>query len=441
MAGLVTFGGGSALAAWSSTPDRLTAARAVMGIGAAALMPCTLSILTNVFSGERDRARAIGIWSGTAGLGVAIGPILGGFLLVHYWWGAVFLINVPIALAGLIATIFLVPNSRSPSPRAADPIGVVLSMLGLGTLLWGIIEAPARGWRSPPVIAALVGSVVLIGLFVVWERHTDHPLLPMQFFGNRRYSAAIASLALVLFALLGLFFLVTQYLQFSLGFSPLKTGLGLAPLALILLVAAPSSVLLARRFGSKPVVAGGLALIAVGLGMLSRTTVHSTYADCLLWFAVIGAGVGLTLAPSTESVMGSLPSSDAGVGSATSDTSMQIGGALGVGVLGTVLNLRYQDIVSSLLAHHAVPAAIERIILGSLGGALAVADRIPGSSGDALAAAANRGFVSGMDLGFTVAAAVVALAGVIVLVALPNRPPKEPDLLSSGIGDDASVPS
>jgi hypothetical protein len=228
-------------------------------------------------------------------------------------------------------------------------------------------------------------------------------------------------LALVLFALLGLFFLVTQYLQFCLGFSPLKTGLGIGPIALVLLVVAPSSVLLARRFGTKPVVASGLAFIAVGLGLLSRTTVHSTYGDCLPWFALIGVGVGLTLAPSTESVMGSLPREDAGVGSATSDTSMQIGGALGVGVLGTALNIRYQDFMTPLLAHQSIPASIDRLILGSLGGALAVADHLPGNSGDALAEAARRGFVSGMDLGLIVAAVVVGIAGLVVLAALPNR--------------------
>ena len=391
-----------------------------MGVGAAALMPCTLSILTNVFTGERDRARAIGIWSGTAGLGVAIGPILGGFLLVHYWWGSVFLINVPIALGGLVAAAFLVPNSRNPNFKRADPVGTVLSMVGLGALLWAIIEAPNRTWTSPPILAAFVGAVLVIGAFVLWERHIDHPMLPMQFFANRRYSAAIASLALVLFALLGLFFLVTQYLQFCLGFSPLETGLGLAPIALVLLVGAPSSVFLARRFGTKPVVAGGLLLIAVGLGLLSHTTVHTTYRECLPLFALIGLGVGLTMAPSTESVMGSLPKDDAGVGSATSDTSMQIGGALGVGVLGTVLNFRYQAFMTPLLAHQSIPADIDKVILGSLGGALAVAQHVPGSAGTALAEAARRGFVAGMDLGFIVASAVVALAGLIVLVALPN---------------------
>jgi len=428
MGGLVVFGAGSALAAWSPTPDRLTAARAVMGVGAAALMPCTLSILTNVFTTDRDRARAIGIWSGSAGLGVAIGPILGGFLLVHYWWGSVFLINVPIALIGLVASAFLVPNSKNPVAKRADPIGAALSMVGLGLLLWAIIEAPNRTWTAPAILAAFLAAVVIIGAFVAWERHIDHPMLPMQFFANRRYSAAIASLALVLFALLGLFFLITLYLQFCLGFSPLKTGLGLAPIALVLLVAAPSSVVLARRFGTKPVVAGGLTLIAVGLGLLSHTTVHSTYRDCFPWFALIGLGVGLTMAPSTESVMGSLPRDDAGVGSATSDTSMQIGGALGVGVLGTVLAFRYHALMVPLLAHQSIPAGIEQLVLGSLGGALAVAQHIPGPAGTALAQAARRSFVSGMDLGFVVAASVVALAGLIVLLALPNRaPPQETD--------------
>ncbi|HXX88902.1 MAG TPA: MFS transporter [Acidimicrobiales bacterium] len=422
MGGLVVFGAGSALAAWSGSPDRLTAARAVMGVGAAALMPCTLSILTNVFVAERDRARAIGFWSGTAGLGVAIGPILGGFLLVHYWWGSVFLINVPIALAGLVAAAFLVPNSKNPSAKRADPVGAVLSILGLGLLLWAIIEAPNRSWTSPVTLGAFAGAAVLVGAFVVWERHSDHPMLPMRFFANRRYSAAIGSLALVLFALLGLFFLLTQYLQFCLGFSPLKTGLAIGPVALVLLVVAPLSVVLVRRLGTKPVVSGGLLLVAVGLGLLSRTTVHDTYRDALPDFIMMGVGVGLALAPSTDSIMGSLPIEEAGVGSATSDTSMQVGGALGVAVLGTALAIRYQDYMTPLLAHQPIPPAIEHLILGSLGGALAVAQRVPGKAGVLLADAARRGFVSGMDLGLVIAAVIVGVAGVVVLAVLPNRP-------------------
>ncbi len=421
MAGLVVFGGGSAFAAWSETPDRLTLARAVMGVGAAALMPCTLSILTNVFTREDDRVRAIGIWSGTAGLGVALGPILGGFLLAHYWWGSVFLVNVPVAVAGLVASVWLVPNSRNPLSTRPDPVGAGLSILGLGLLLWGIIEAPGRGWSSPQIVGALAGAGVVIVVFVVWERHSDHPMLPLRFFSQRRYSAAIGALALVLFALLGLFFLMTQYLQFVLGYSALEAGLRIAPVALALLVIAPLSVVVAHRVGTKYVVTAGLALIALGLGLLSQTTVQGTYRDCIGPFLVLGVGVALSLAPCTESVMGSLPKEEAGVGSATNDTAMQVGGALGVGVLGTALNLHYRHLMAPVVAHAGVPASVQTVIVSSVGGALAVAQHAPSKAGAALAAAARHAFVSGMDLGLVIATVVVGAAAVLVVVVLPNR--------------------
>jgi EmrB/QacA subfamily drug resistance transporter len=422
MGGLVVFGTGSALAAWSVSPDRLIIARAVMGVGAAALMPCTLSILTNVFVGDRERGRAIGIWSGTAGLGVAIGPILGGFLLVHYWWGSVFLINVPIALAGLVATAFVVPNSKNPSAQRADPVGAALSIVGLGLLLWAIIEASGQSWTATTIVGAFVLGAITLALFVLWERHSDHPMLPLRFFRNRRYSAAIASLGLVLFALLGMFFLMTQYLQFVLGFDPFKTGLAIGPIALVLLIVAPLSVFAVRRLGTKVVVSAGLLLIALGLGLLSGTTVHDTYRQALPWFILMGAGVGLALAPSTDSIMGSLPKEEAGVGSATSDTSMQLGGALGVAVLGTALSIRYRNFMTPLLAHVHLPTAINQLVLGSVGGALAVAQHAPRRAGELLADAARRGFVSGMDLALIIASVIVGVAGLVVLVALPNRP-------------------
>ncbi len=433
MAGLAVFASGSAFAAWSGSPDRLTAARAVMGLGAAALMPCTLSILINVFRSERDRARAIGVWSSTAGLGVAIGPVLGGFLLVHFWWGSVFLINVPIAVLGLLATAFVVPNSKNELGKRLDPVGAGLSIVALGLLLWAIIEAPNRTWTSAPILAAFSGAAALILVFVVWERHTGSPMLPLRFFRSRSYSVAIAALALVIFALLGMFFVITQYLQFSLTFTPLKTGLAIAPVALVLLVSAPLSVGLARRLGAKWVVAAGLFVIAVGLGLLSRTTVQSTYGDAVAFFVLIGFGVGLALAPSIESIMGSLPLDEAGVGSATSDTSMQIGGALGVAVLGTALSARYHGVVVPLLAHVPIPTGIRQLILGSLGGALAVSQHVPRGVGHELADTARRGFISGMDLGLIVAAVIVGVAGVVVLVALPSRAsPIPPDPAGEG---------
>jgi MFS family permease len=182
--------------------------------------------------------------------------------LAHFWWGSVFFINVPVALLGLVAAVWLVPNSRNPTPRRTDPVGTALSIFGLGLLLWGIIEAPGRGWTSPPIMAALLAAGVVITSFVIWELHVDHPMLPLRFFTNRRYSAAIAALALVLFALVGVFFLITQYLQFALGYSPLEAGLRIAPIALVLLVVAPLSMVLARRIGSKAVVSSGMMLPA-----------------------------------------------------------------------------------------------------------------------------------------------------------------------------------
>jgi len=423
MAGLAAFAGGSAFSAWSGSPDRLVIARACMGVGAAAIMPSTLSILTNVFTADRDRARAIGIWSGTTGLGVAIGPILGGFLLDHFWWGSVFLINVPIAVVGLVATLWLVPNSHNPASKRPDPLGALLSMVGLGLGLWAIIETPNRTWNSPLILGSWSGAVVAIAAFVWWERRCDHPMLALAFFRNRRLSAAVVALALVLFALMSMFFLMTQYLQFSLGFSPLETGLRVAPIALVLLVVAPLSVVAARwrRLGTKPVVAGGMLCIAVGLGLLSHTSVHSTYADLLPAFILIGIGVGLAMAPCTESVMGSLPRTEAGVGSAIDDTALQIGGALGVGVLGTVLNVHYRSQMGSLLSGSRIPANVRHLILGSLGGAQAVAQHVPGPLGHSLSSVARAAFVSGMDQGLMVGAVVVGIATFVVLAALPNR--------------------
>lgn len=421
LAGLAVFAGSSALAAWSRTPDDLVVARALMGIGSAALMPGTLSILTNVFPAERDRARAIGLWSGTSGLGVAIGPILGGFLLAHFWWGSVFLINLPIAVVGLVAAWWLVPNSRDPVPRHLDPLGSLLSIVGLGLLLWGIIEAPDTGWGSPSILGALVGAAVVLSAFAWWEHRVAEPMLPLRFFTNRRYSAAIGGLGLTLFALMGMFFLMTQYLQFDLDYSALEAGVRVAPVALMLLAIAPFSIVAARRFGSKLVVVTGLGVIAIALGILSRTTVHGDYLDCLTPFVMVGVGVALALAPCTESVMGSLPRSQAGVGSAMNDTAMQVGAALGVGVLGTALNLRYLHLMRPLLVAHQVPTAVAKIIEGSLGAALAVAAQAPKPLGAELATVARRSFVSGMDLALVVSACVVGLAALVVLALLPNR--------------------
>ena len=421
MTGLAIFSAGSAVSAFSGTADRLIAARAFMGIGGAAIMPSTLSILTSTFTEARERARAIGIWSGTTGLGVAVGPVAGGWLLAHFWWGSVFLVNVPIALIGLFAAVWLVPNSKNSNTKRSDPIGAGLSIVGMGLLLWGIIEAPNRSWTSPLILGAIAAALAVLTLFIVWERHSSHPMLEVSFFKSRRFSAAVGAMGLVMFALMGGLFLLTQYLQFSLGYTAFETGLRIAPIAAVLLVVAPLSSVVDRLVGTKPVVFAGMAIVALGFGLLTRVTVHDTYMDVLPAFLLIGLGTGLAFAPSTESVMGSLPVDQAGVGAATNGAALQTGGALGVGVLGSLLNTRYQNRLAPVLAHYKMPASILHLITGSLGGALAVSQKIGGVLGPELANFARRSFVSGLDLAVSVGAVVVGTAGLVVLVVLPNR--------------------
>jgi EmrB/QacA subfamily drug resistance transporter len=421
MAGLLIFAAGSATSAFSATPDRLIAARAFMGIGAAAIMPSTLSILTNVFTDAGDRARAIGLWTGVSGLGLAIGPVAGGWLLAHYWWGSVFLINVPIALVGFLAVMWLVPNSKNPASKRPDPVGAGLSIFGMALLLWGIIEAPTRTWTSPLILGAIAAATVVLTGFILWERRSTHPMLELSFFASRRFSVAMGTMGLVFFALMGGLFLLTQYLQFSLGYSALQTGLRVAPIAAVLLVVASLSSMLVRLVGTKLVVFAGMGLIAIGLGLVSRVTVHGTYLDVLPAFLLMGIGTGLAYAPCTESVMGSLPLDLAGVGSATNSTALQTGGALGVGVLGSLLNTRYQNRMAPALAHYQVPKSILDQLNGSLGGALAVARHLGSPLGSELAELARRSFVSGMDLAVTVGAIALVFGTIAVLVMLPNR--------------------
>lgn len=434
-AGLALFGAGSAASALSGSPQALIAARALMGVGAAGIMPSTLSILTNIFPDDSARARAIGVWSGTTGLGVAIGPVAGGWLLAHFWWGSVFLVNVPIVAIGLLASAWLVPESRDPSAPRQDPVGAVLSTAGLGLVLWGIIDAPTRSWTATPVLVAICAGAGVLAAFVVWERRNDHAMLDLSFFASARFSAAMAALALVIFSLMGLLFILTQWLQFSLGYSPLATGLRIGPIALVLLVAAPLSSVLAHRLGTKVVVATGMAVIAIGLALLSRTGPTGSYDNALPAFVFLGIGSGLAFAPATESIMGSLPPARSGVGAATNSAGLQIGGALGVGILGSALDTRYRARIEPVLAGRHLPGGIEQFVTGSLGGALAVAHHVGGTAGNALSAVARHAFVSGMDLALTIAACAAAAGMVVVTVALPSRSsgrPPDPTLAGSG---------
>ncbi|MGD0380373.1 MAG: MFS transporter [Acidimicrobiales bacterium] len=420
-AGLAIFAAGSAGSAFSTSVSSLVATRAVMGLGAACIMPSTLSIITDVFRDAQDQARAIGIWSATTGLGIAIGPIAGGWLLAHYWWGSVFLVNVPVAMLGLVMALWLVPDSADPQHRTIDLFGAVLSTSGLALLLWAIIEAPVRGWHSLLVVGSGAGAVVILVGFVVWERRSSHPLLVLEPFGNRRFSVAMVAIALAVFGLMGALFVLTQYLQFSLGFSALDAGIRILPIAAVLAIAAVSSTYLDRWLGTKAVVAAGLLIVAAGFWQLTTTTTAQGFGHALLGMVLLGLGAGLIIAPATASVMGSLPRDRAGVGSAINGTALQVGGALGVAVVGSVLAARYQGMMTLTLAGHAVPPVARQAILGSIGGALTVARIAGGSLGSALTTAARHAFVEGMDLALLVGVVVVSASAALVAIALPSR--------------------
>jgi len=392
-----------------------------MGIGGAMMMPSTLSIITNMFRDPAERQRAIGVWAGTTGLGIALGPIVGGLLLARFWWGSVFLINVPIAALGIACALPLIPESKNPAALAPDVAGALMSIAGLGLVLWSLIEAPVRGWSSPLVIGAGIGGLAVLAAFTAWERASSHPMLNIRFFRRRRFSAAVSSVGLAMFGLFGALFVLTQYLQFSLGYSALQAGVRVLPAAGAIAVIAPFSAVLVRAIGTKLTVAAGLLVIAGGLWQISTASAATTYAGILPGMILLGVGAGLTIPSATESVMGSLPGAHTGVGSATNGAFLQVGGALGVAVMGSLLNTRYQDRITGALASYHVPHAVMQTILGSLGGALGVAARVGGILGAELAHLARSAFVSGMDLGLATGACVAAAGCLIALLALPSR--------------------
>lgn len=421
-AGLAVFGVGSVMSAFAGSSGVLIATRALMGVGGALIMPSTLSILTNVFPAE-ERGRAIGIWAGVSGLGIGIGPVVGGWLLNNFWWGSVFLVNIPVVIVALVAGRLIVPNSKDPDAPRLDPVGAILSIVGLVSLVYGIIEAPTNGWTSGATIGAFSIAAVVLAAFAAWELRSDHPMLNLDFFRNPRFTAANISVTLVFFALFGSLFFLTQYLQFVLGYTALQAGLRVAPIALALIVTAPLVGRLVERVGNKVLVVAGMMVVAIGLWFLSTLTVTSGYGHVLISIMILGVGMGTAMTPATESIMGSLPLGKAGVGSAMNDTTRQIGGALGVAILGSVFSSAYASRIASNLT--ALPAAAAEAAKSSVGAALAIGDQIGGPTGVAIAQAARSSFIQAMDRGLLVGAAI-ALAGALVsLIWLPHRAERE----------------
>jgi EmrB/QacA subfamily drug resistance transporter len=418
--GLSVFGLGSLLSAMSSSPSQLIASRSIMGIGGAFIMPGTLSLITNVFEGK-ERGRAIAIWAGVAGLGVAIGPVTGGFLLEHFYWGSIFLVNLPIVALALGAGVLIMPTSKDPTAPRLDLVGAGLSIAGLVSLVYAFIEAPTEGWSDPKILGALGLAAVLLVTFFVWERNSSHPMLDLNFFKNLRFTSASASISILFFALFGVIFLLTQYFQFVLGYSPLEAGIRLLPLALTMMVVAPLSARIVERIGTKVVVSSGLFLSGLGVLSFTQLEVSTGYGNIFWRLMLVAVGMGLTMAPATESIMGSLPLAKAGVGSAVNDTTRQVGGALGVAIIGSVLASTYGSKVGDAVAGQPLPGGVANDAKNSLGFALQTASQIGGPAGNALASTARTAFVDGMHQGYLVGAAALVLGAIAALIWLPAR--------------------
>jgi EmrB/QacA subfamily drug resistance transporter len=423
--GLSVFGIFSFSSAMAHSATQLTFTRAAMGIGGAFIMPATLSIITNVFPPE-ERGRAIAFWAAIAGVATALGPISGGFLLQHFYWGSVFLVNLPIVIVGILGAVFIVPTSKDPAKPALDPLGALLSIVGLVTLVYAIIEAPDRGWTDPLILGIFAFSLIVLGAFALWERYIPSPMLDTSFWKSPRFSAASAGIMLLFFAMFGSIFLLTQYLQYIMNYTALQAGIRLLPMALTMLIVAPLSARIVERLGTKTVVASGLGLAGVGLALFAGLPSEniSYWGDVAWRMVIMAAGMGLTMAPATESIMGSLPRAKAGVGSAVNDTTRQVGGALGVAIIGSVMTSVYSSQIGSLLSGLGIPVPQINTAKEGLAQTFEVARANPAHTQQIINGAKD-GFVTGMHRGVLVGAAAAFLGAIIALRWLPARAAQE----------------
>jgi len=406
--GLIVFGSASAVATLCQTPGQLIAARAVMGIGAAFLMPGTLSILTTVFD-DAERKKAIAIWSSVLMLGALGGPTLGGLLLQHFWWGSVFLLNIPIAALGIVAALAIIPESRGPAGRP-DVLGALLSMVGMTALVWGVISSAKDGWSASGTWGGFTVAAVFILAFVLWERRTSEPMLPMALFKDRNFGGASLSIVLLSFSAGGVVLALTQYLQFVLGYGPLKAGTALIPMLVTVMAFNGIGVMIDKRIGTRPTIAVGLGLIAIGFGLLASTGPTDGYLKLAITLVVIGAGSGTAGPAAYGTLLAALPPERAGVGSAVNDTVQQVGQALSIAVLGSILTAAYKS---------AMPADAGAVARRSIGDAL----RIAASTGDGgLARLAKESFVDAMATTAIVGVVGSIAAAVLAVAVLRPKP-------------------
>jgi EmrB/QacA subfamily drug resistance transporter len=431
LAGLAVVGTASLTGGFTTDPAQLIAARSVMGLGAAMTFPATLSLIANVFTERKERARAIGLWGAIGGVAIAMGPIAGGWLLERFSWASIFIAMAPVAAATVILAALAVPASKDPDAAAPDLPGLALSSATMALLVFTIIEAPTYGWTAARSLAGFAGSAVLLAAFIVRERLAAHPMLDVQLFRNMRFSAASGAVTVSFFTLFGFIFLITQYFQFVRGYGPLSAGVRLLPVALSVGAGSVTGTQLAVRAGTKLIVTAGLVAMAGFYGWVAATTSATTsYGVIAAQMVLYGLGLGLTSAPATESIMGAISRAKAGVGSAVNDSTRLVGGTLGVAVIGSV----YASVYGSRLTATtpaSVPGPVASIAHQSVGTAYAVAGKIAAlgdpALGQALQHASTNAFLRGLTVASLVAGGVAAAGALLAAVFLPAQPAKPAD--------------
>jgi len=426
VAGLVVVGGASLAGGFTTDAAQLIAARSVMGLGAAMTFPATLSLLSNVFTGRRERARAIGLWGAVGGAAIAMGPIVGGWLLEHFSWAAIFIAMAPVAAAAAILAALTVPASRDPGAAGPDVPGLVLSSATMALLVFTVIEAPGCGWGAGRSLAGFAASAVLLAAFIVRERRAAHPMLDVRLFRNLRFSAASAAVTVSFFTLFGFIFVMTQYFQFVRGYGPLSAGVHLLPVALSAGAGSVAGTALAVRAGTKLIVTTGLVAMAAFYGWVAATTSATTgYGVIAVQMVLYGLGLGLTSAPATESIMGAISRAKAGVGSAVNDSTRLVGGTLGVAVIGSIYASVYGSRLTATLPA-GVPGPVAAIAHQSVGAAYVAAGKIAAAGhpvlGQALQHASADAFLRGLTVGCLVAGAVAAAGALLAVLFLPAQP-------------------
>jgi EmrB/QacA subfamily drug resistance transporter len=422
-AGLVTFLAGSIMSATAASTTALIVGRGVMGVGGALIMPTTLSILVNAFGDPRERAKAIAIWTAASGAGIALGPIAGGLLMRSFSWGAVFWMNVPLLAVAFLGTLRMVPDSRDPHATRLDPVGALLSIAAIGSLVYAVIEAPEHGWTSSSTMATVFVGLLAGALFVRWELRRDEPMLDMRLFANRGFSAGSVTLSMLFFAMAGTVFLQAQYLQFVLGYTPLVAGAALVPAALGMMLGTGLGAHLAGHLGGRGSVVAGTVLAACGVATQAAFIDGTSYAPTGVGLLLFGLGAGMAMPAATNLIMSTLPPARAGVGSAVNDTVREIGGALGVAVIGSVAASSYTSNLQSQLDRiGGIPASVRGSFTDNVGAALEASHHLSANGAQA-ASAARDAFVTSMSSSLWVGVGLAAVATVVAYLYLPKRTP------------------